>query len=285
VAEPVKLALAFLEERPASAARSLEALAPADAAALLELVPVRIAAPALARMTSWGAAQCISGLPTERAGALISQLGSRDALAILRQMSAPARDTVLGGLSDTTARHYRRALTYSRSRVGAWVDHDIATATEDHTVGEAVKMIVMRRRPQESVLYVVDAGRRYLGTVGLAALLHSPETTRLAALAHRQRALLDSASLAAAAAEPSWSTSLALPVTDPHSELLGGLSRADLEKGLYQTEAEEPAVATEMSILFHLAEAYVRVVGELVHIAPPVNGAQPASVADRSAGS
>jgi Mg/Co/Ni transporter MgtE len=285
VAEPVKLALAFLEERPASAARSLEALAPADAAALLELVPVRIAAPALARMTSWAAAQCIAGLPAERASALIAQLGSRDALAILRQMSAPARGMVLGALPDTPARHYRRALTYSRSRVGAWVDHDFATATEDHTVAEAVEMIVTRRRPEESVLYVVDAGRRYLGAVAVAALLHSPGTTRLAGLAHRQRALVDSASLAAAAAEPSWSTSLALPVTDSQGELLGGLSRADLEKALYQTQAEEPAAATEMSVLFHLAEAYVTVVGELVHIAPPLNGTQPVPVPDRSTGS
>lgn len=284
MAEPVKLALAFLEERPASAARSLEALAPADAAALLEVVPVRIAAPALARMTSSSAAQCIAGLPAERASALITQLGSRDALAILRQMSAPARGIVFGALPDTTARHYRRALTYSRSRVGAWVDHDFATATDDHTVAEAVEMIVMRRRPEESVLYVVDAGRRYLGTVAVAALLHSPGTTRLAALVHRQRALVDSSSLSAAAAEPSWSTTLALPVTDPHGELLGGLSRADLEKGLYQSEAAEP-LATEVSVVFHLAEAYLTVVGELVQIVPPTDGTHPLSIPGRSAAS
>lgn len=279
--ESVKLALAFLEERPASAARSLEALAPADAAALLELVPVRIAAPALARMTSWAAAQCISGIAAERAGALISQMGSRDALAILRQMSVPARDSVLADLPASTARHYRRALTYFRSRVGAWVDHDVPTVSEDHTVAEAVDMMVMRRRPEESVLYVVDAGRRYVGTVGLAALLHWPGTTKLAALVRRQRALVDSASLAAAAADPSWSTSLALPVTDPHGELLGNLSRADLEKGLNRASAEEP-VATEVSVLFHLAEAYLAVVGDLVHIAPPLDRTQPVSVPDRS---
>jgi magnesium transporter len=284
VAEPVKLALAFLEERPASAARSVEALAPDDAAALLEVVPVRIAGPALARMTSSSAARCIAGLPTERAGALITQLGSRDALAILRQMSPPARDAVLGALTESMARHYRRALTYSRSRVGAWVDHDLATATDDRTVAEALEMIVMRRRPEESVLYVVDTGRRYLGTVAVAALLHSPGTTRLAALAQRQRALVDSASLSAAAADPSWSTTLALPVIDSHGELLGGLSRADLEKGLYQGEAVEPP-ATEVSVAFHLAEAFLTVVGELARIAPPAGGPHPPPVAGRRAAS
>ncbi len=283
MAEPVKLALAFLEERPASAARSLEALAPADTAALLELVPVRIAAPALARMASWAAAQCISGIAADRAGALLSQLGSRDALAILRQMSGPARDLVLADLPAGTARHYRRALTYSRSRVGAWVDHDVPTVSEEHTVAEAVEMLVMRRRPEESVLYVVDAGRRYLGTVPVAALLHSPGATRLAALAQRQRALVDSASLATAAAQASWSTSLALPVTDEQGELLGGLSRADLDKGLHQAEPEEP-VSTEMSVLFHLAEAYVTVVGELVHMAPPPDRTQPLTLPYRSTG-
>lgn len=272
MAEALALALAFLEERPESAARSLESLASADAAALLELVPVRIGAPAVGRMTSWTAAQCVAALPAERAGALMAQLGSRDALAILRQMPAPARDRVLADLPTSTGRQYRRALTYPPTRVGAWVNHDVAALGEDHTVDEALKMIVARRQRDEAGVYSVDEARRYLGTATVTALLHSAGSTRLAAVAQRQRALPDSASLAAVAADVSWSTSLALPVTDRHGELLGELSRANLEKALHQTPVDQP-VATGPSVLFHLAETYLGVIGELARVAPSA-GAQ-----------
>ncbi len=268
MAEALALALACLEERPESAARSLESLSAADAAALLELVPVRIAAPAMSRMTSWAAARCIAVMPVERASAVIGQLESHDALAVLRQMPAAVRDSVLTDLPAATARHYRRALTYGRSRVGAWVNHDLATAGEDHTAGEALDMIVTRRRLDDAALYVLDGMRRYVGTVSLAALLHAPPGNRLAALARRQRTLSDSASLAAAASEVSWSTSIALPVIDQEGELLGDLSRADLEKGLSQSRAEEP-LATGPSVIFHLTETYLAVIGELARIPSP----------------
>lgn len=267
MAEAVALAEAFLEARPESAARSLESLPPPDAAALLELVPVRVAAPAAARMTSWAAAQCISALSAERAGALMAQLASRDALAILRQMPAAAQERILGDLPTSTARHYRRALTYSPTRVGAWVNHDVATLGEDQTAREALQTIVARRHPDETVVYVVDRSRRYLGTVPLATLLHAAPGATLLALAQRQRSLSDSASLGAVAGEAAWSVSLALPVTDRQGELLGDLSRANLEKALYQTRTESPA-ATGPSVLFHLAETYLGVIGELARVAP-----------------
>ena len=274
MAEALALALAFLEERPESAARSLESLSPADTAALLELVPVRIAAPAMSRMTSWAAARCIAVMPAERASAIVAQLGSHDALAILRQMPAQARENVLSDLPATTTRHYRRALTYTRSRVGAWVNHDIATAGQDHTVEEALEMIVTRRRPDDAVVYVLDRDRKYLGTVTLAGLLHAPSKSALAAHAQRQRALSDSASLAAAATEVSWSNSIALPIIDHQGELLGDLSRADLEKGLAQDRGEEP-MATAPSVIFHLTETYLAVIGELARMPSPPRRAGP----------
>lgn len=283
MAEAVALAEAFLEVRPESAARSLESLPPADAAALLELVPVRVAAPAAARMTSWAAARCISALSAERAGALMAQLASRDALAILRQMPAMAQEGILNDLPADTARHYRRALTYQPTRVGAWVNHDVATIGQDHTVREALQTIVSRGRPDEAVVYVVDQSRRYLGTVTLAALLHSAPGTTLAALAQRQRSLPDSTSLAAVAGEAAWSTSLALPVTDGQGELLGDLSRASLEKALHQSRGEAPA-ATGPGVLFHLAETYLGVIGELARVAPPPENEEGGAAADPGTG-
>jgi len=268
VAEAPRLALAFLEERPESAARSLESLEPADAAALLELVPVRIAAPAVARMGSWSAARCIAEVSPDRCSAILTQLRSAQALAILRQLPVSARDAALAGLPTAAARHYRRTLAYPQGRVGAWVDFDVAALEPGRTVGDALDLIAARRRPDETVLFIVDSGRKYLGAIPVASLLHFPRPVELATLTgQRARAVADSASLATVAAEPAWTTALALPVTNRQGELLGALSRGSLEKGLHHQRATE-VVAAEPSVVLHLLEAYLAVLAGLARMSP-----------------
>jgi magnesium transporter len=274
LAEAPRLALAFLEERPESAARSLESLEPADAAALLELVPVRIAAPAVARMASWAAARCISGVSVDRGCAVMAQLRSRNALAILRLLPPSARDAVLGGLPGAVARHYRRSLAYPRARVGAWVDFDVAALEPSRTVGDALDLIAARRRPDETTLFVVDAARKYVGAITVPALLHFPRRTEIATLADRQvRALADSASLAAVAADPAWTTTLALPVTNRQGELLGALTRVAVEKGLHDERLTEEVDAAEPSVVLHVLEAYLAVLAGLTRLSPLGGGA------------
>jgi magnesium transporter len=269
MAEALRLALAFLEERPESAARSLESLEPADAAALLDLVPVRIAAPAVARMASWSAARCIAEVSSDRSSAIMTQLRSPQALAILRQLPTSARDAVLGGLPSAVARHYRRTLAYPHGRVGAWVDFDVAALEPSRTVGDALDLIAARRRPDETVIFLVDSARKYLGAVSVATLLHFPRMVGLATLAagQRARAVADSASLTAVAAEPAWTTALALPVTNRQGELLGALTRVSLEKALHQERPTE-VLAAEPSVVLHLLEAYLAVLAGLARMSP-----------------
>jgi len=268
MAEALRLALAFLEERPESAARSLESLEPADAAALLDLVPVRIAAPALARMASWSAARCIAGVSPDRRSAIITQLRSPQALAILRQLPTPERDAVLDGLPSAVARHYRRTLAYPHGRVGAWVDFDVAALEPSRTVGDALDLIAARRRPDETIIFIVDSARKYLGAVTVATLLHFPRMVGLSTLMDQwARAVADSVSLAAVAAEPAWATALALPVTNRQGELLGALTRVSLEKGLHHERLTE-VVAAEPSVVLHLLEAYLAVLAGLARMSP-----------------
>ena len=268
MADALRLALAFLEERPESAARSLESLEPADAAALLDLVPVRIAAPAVARMASWSAARCITGVSSDRASAIISQLRTPQALAILRQLPTSARDVVLGGLPIAVARHYRRTIAYPQGRVGAWVDFDVAALEPSRTVGDALDLIAARRRPDETVIFIVDSARKYLGAITVATLLHFPRMIGLATMMdQRARAVADSASLAAVAAEPAWTTALALPVTNRQGELLGALTRVSLEKGFHHERLRE-VVPAEPSVVLHLLEAYLAALAGLARLSP-----------------
>jgi Mg/Co/Ni transporter MgtE len=152
--------------------------------------------------------------------------------------------------------------------VGAWVDFDVAALEPSRTVGDALDLIAARRRPDETVVFLVDSTRKYLGAVSVATLLHFPRMVGLATLAgQRARAVRDSASLAAAAAEPAWTTALALAVTNRQGELLGALTRASLEKALRHERPTE-VVAREPSVVLHLLEAYLAVLAGLARMSP-----------------
>jgi Mg/Co/Ni transporter MgtE len=219
-------------------------------------------------MASWSAARCIAAVSSDRTSAIITQLRSPQALAILRQLPTSARDAVLGGLPSAAARHYRRTLAYPHGRVGAWVDFDVAALEPSRTVGDALDLIAVRRRPDETVIFIVDSARKYLGAVTVATLLHFPRMIGLATMMdQRARAVADSASLAAVAAEPAWTTALALPVTNRQGELLGALTRFSLEKGLHHERLTE-VVAAEPSVVLHLLEAYLAVLAGLARMSP-----------------
>jgi Mg/Co/Ni transporter MgtE len=219
-------------------------------------------------MASWSAARCIAAVSSDRTSAIITQLRSPQALAILRQLPTSARDAVLGGLPSAAARHYRRTLAYPHARVGAWVDFDVAALEPSRTVGDALDLIAARRRTDETIIFIVDPARKYLGAVTVAALLHFPRMVELATLAHQQaRAVVDSASLAAVAAEPAWTSTLALPVINRQGEFLGALTRVSLEKGLHHERLTEVAAA-EPSVVLHLLEAYLAVLAGLTRMSP-----------------
>ena len=269
--EAAHLALSFLEERPASAARSLESLEPADAAALLGAVPVRIAAPAVARLSSWAAARCIALLPEEQAGAILADLRTRDAAAILRQFPPSGRNALLDSLPSSLARHFRRTLTWPRTRAAAWVDHDVAAIEADQTVGDAFDLLIARRRPDDSVVFLVDGSRAYVGLVAVSALLHTSRQTQLATVADRQvRPVFASASLGSALAHPGWGSYLMLAVTYPQGEFLGGLARATLERGASDARMTQPD-RLEPTILLDIVEAYAVVVAGLARSSAPLD--------------
>ena len=283
MAEAASLALAFLEERPESAARSLESLAPADAAALLDEVPVRIAAPAVARMTSWTAARCIAQISPDRGSAILAELRTRDATAILRQLPHAEREALLDTLPSSVARHHRRTLTYPRTRAGAWVDHDVAAIDSDHTAGDALDLLAARRRADDSVVFVVDSTRRYVGVATVPAILHSGRSAKLAAIADRQvRPVFASASLGTALAHAGWNSYLMLPVTNPQGEFLGGVSRATLEKGAHDARASQPD-RWEPTLLLGIVEAYFVVIAGLARSTPALDTGGPAPISPRSA--
>jgi magnesium transporter len=251
-----ELTLAYLRQRPESAARALEGLTSEDAAGIMQRAPSRIAAPVLAAMTTLYAARCVAQLPPDVAAAHCDELAWSDSAGLLRTLDESARNSLLGEMPASKARRFRRSLDYADDTIGAWMELDAASLQADRCVADAARLLTGMTGYAESHLLLTDAAQRYTGAVPLGTLLSSIPGTALETLALKDlRPLRDTASLASALTAQDWERSTILPVVNHRGELLGGLTRRTLRRALQdvsEQHRDEPP-----SVFSHLLRAYL----------------------------
>lgn len=246
-----ELTLAYLRQRPESAARALEELDDGEAAAILLRAPSRIAAPVLAAMTTLYAARCVTKMPPEVAAARCNELSWSDSAGLLRALDAPVRDALLAEMPEGKARRFRRSLDYADDAIGAWVELDAPAMTADRSVAEASRLLAGISNYAENHLLLTDSSQRYVGAVALGALLASGPETGLATMVLQDlKPLRDSASLGSAIAATDWERSTILPVVNHRGELLGGMTQRTLRQALHHStdraRDESPLLFTEL---------------------------------------
>jgi len=251
VSELPELTLAYLRQRPESAARTLEGLATEDAAGILLRAPARIAGPVLAAMTTLYAARCLAQMPADVGAALCAELSWSDAAGVLRAMEVSVRDALLAELPKTRARRFRRSLEYGETTIGAWLELDTATIAADRSVGEALRLLADIANYPESHLLLSDASQRYVGAVTLGNLLASGPDVSLENLSIPDlHPLRDTATLASALNLPQWEQTTILPVVNHRGELLGGLTRRTLTRALQSVTERDydgpPSIFTQL---------------------------------------
>ncbi len=251
-----ELTLAYLRERPESAARALEGLTSEDAAGIMLRAPSRIAGPVLAAMTTLYAARCIAQLPAQVAAAHCDELPWSDSAGLLRTLDGSAREALLAALPGGKARRLRRSLAYADDAIGAWVEPDAAAMPTDRTVADAGRLLAGMNGYAESHLLLTDAAQRYAGAVTLGRLLSSVPGAPLETLAARDLLpLRDSASIGSALGAGDWERSTILPVVNHRGELLGGLNRRTLSRALQDMAARDRGESP--SLFVHLLKAYL----------------------------
>lgn len=250
------LTLAFLQSRPDAAARVIEELDPADAAALLQTVPVRLAAPVVNHMPAWAAAHLLAQLPDDHGAGILRQMVYQDATSVLRLLEPERLKVLLDALPSRLARDFRQSLDYPLRVVGAWMERAIPTFRLDSTVADGMKYLRQRSAINLSHLFVVDANRRLAGTVEVAQILRAPSSTPLQQLLEREvRAISNRAFLASVADIDDWDHYLALPVVGRRDNVLGGLTRQALRRGLEMQEGTGLSLSPD-SLLMQLFAGY-----------------------------
>ena len=259
------LALAYLEQAPSSAAKVLQEMGIGEAAAFLDTVPARLAAPVVNNMIPAMAARCLERLAAAQSAAILRDLAHHDATTLLRLVRVDMRNTILAELPTSMAKRLHRSLQHSVNSVGAWTDPDIPLLSPEHTVDDALRYLRDTRTASHIFLESASNGR-FLGAIGVHDLLSSERTTPLMNLPiHEVAPLSNRAALATVAFHPAWDDYLVLPVVGRRHNVLGGLSRTALRRGVHVQHA-----ATQMtpsSVLGNLVSALLLTCAGLMRLA------------------
>ncbi len=263
------LTTAFLEGQPKSAARELEDLDHGDAAALIETIPARLSAPVLGFMAPWAAARCVEALSVEKAATIVAAMAYRDATSVLRLVERDHLDRLLDAVKQDLAKDFRNSLTYPNGTVGAWMDITVPDFSDVTDVGDAIRYIKKRGSRSGSHIFVTDSSGAYIGLVSISTLLRSSASTSLSEILDPAvKPLSNRATLVSVATIPSWDEHPLLPVVGRRGNVLGGLSRSMLRKGM----SEVPRVSTSFafsSLWVHLFMSFLLVASNLLRVAAP----------------
>ncbi len=263
------LIAAFLQDQPKSAARVLEDLEHGDAAALLETIPARLSAPLVGFMVPWAAARCVEMLPIEKAAGIVAAMAYQDAISVLRLVKQEYLDRLLDEVKQDLAKDFRNSLSYPNGTVGAWMDFSVPAFSDTTEVADALRYVKKRRSRAGSHIFVTDSSGEYVGVVSIGTLLRSSTHTSLSEILDPTvKPLSNRATLVSLATIPSWDEHPLLPVVGRRGNVLGGLSRSMLRKGL----TEVPRVSTSLafsSLWAHLFMSFLLVASNLLRLIAP----------------
>ncbi len=256
MAESKSLSLAFIDRRPAAAARALAAMEAEDAAAFLEGIPTRFSSRALAYMNGWSAAGILACMNPEAAAAGLRGLRYQTAAAILRLMAPQLRGPVLEALPARSRRDFRTTLSFPADTVGAHMTSGVLAQRRDHDVADARDQIRKAARADFGCVVVVDEEQRLAGLISPVALLRWPGTTPLEDILDTEvTALSARARITSVMGLQDWDRYASLPVLSRRKHVIGVLSRINLRHALSTAHAGEAPASEALPV--SLADALV----------------------------
>jgi magnesium transporter len=257
-----ELTLAFLQGRPMHAAEVLGELEHETAALFLESIPARVAAPAFSMMHPDDAASVLQRMHPVRAAALVRAVSYADALTVLRLLPESARQTLYRELPSRFAEEVSRSLLYPFDTVGAWMEPSVPAFRAQSTVSDVTRYLRRHNHALLDHVFVVGAGRQLEGAVATSELLRADAGTALSAIMSRAlRPLSNRARLLLAAEDPAWDAYAVLPVAGRKGNILGGLSRAQVRRGVRSLREDPPARELDNAVSHVLGALMLSAVG------------------------
>lgn len=178
-----KLTLAFINKRPAVAARVFASLPANDAASFIDSIPTRYAVQLVSRLNARDAAAILKLAGETTATAVVREMDFSVATAIFRQLPGQQRQALLSSLPRRQMRSLETTLAFAPDTVGAHMSTTVDVLASNDTVADALRLKTTHRDSRSTLTFVVNEKRALIGIVPLLTLLRYPETTPLSELA------------------------------------------------------------------------------------------------------
>lgn len=235
------------ELHPADVADILEQMAPNQRARVFEHLDNEQAAEAISELDDDLQADLIDDLSERRASALLAEMDPDDAADIIGDLPYDKAEKLLRLMGVAESSVIRGLLGYKEKTAGGIMTPEIATATDDMTVGEVLDKLRAEAGEQEYIyyIYVVQAGKHLVGAVSLRDLLISDPSTLVSEIAERDlfTAHVDDDQETVAEYMSKYNL-MALPVIDESGRLLGAVTVDDALDVLEEEANEDLAIAT-----------------------------------------
>jgi len=230
----------------------LDALDTEHAGAFLASVPSWAAAPVLAEMVPFRAARCLAVASEETQANIVRRLGIQQGSAVLRHLDAASRVRLLAGLPTGRSVALRLMLGYPDDTVGAWVDPEVMTVSQNAPVNDTLERVRDAESEPGAILYVLGEDRRLLGTVNIARLLRSVPAQPLAQIMDKPPHTFPAqSSLASVRAHSSWGHRPSIPVVEGGDRFVGVLHHTALRRA-FETPPEtgaNPAMDDTLAVI------------------------------------
>lgn len=226
----------FMKENSKAAARALEDLEPEKLAGFFNDTPIEWLLDVIPHMNPQWMSELFERLNQETLIQLSKVMEISHLLVAIRMMNEDLAETILNGLSVEKSASVKRLLNYLDHSVGAHMDPEVFTLSENLTVKEALLAIKKHKERVQPQLFVVNADRKLAGVMSLSDLIAgdpgkniksimitkittlSPETPIQSVLTHQE-----------------WQDLYALPVVDKTSMFLGAIRLETIRTILFQS--------------------------------------------------
>jgi Mg/Co/Ni transporter MgtE len=263
--EEHRLATAYFDTDPQSAAKLLETLDDGDVAAFVASLSDNLAAEALFHLSPGKAASCICHLPTGKAARILSVSRYNNLTGIFRLLDEGVRDQLLAELPAKLRRQITRSLNFPENTVGAWMDASIPSFRGEMKISEVLNSLKESSVEFGGYIFVTDEEDSFAGVLAIESLLKASPDGSLAELKPESvRPLGNRMPIDQAAASPLWEEHAILPVLGRNRKVLGGLSRATLSRAMASEDISAARPGQSGSLWLDLFGAYLVICGGLL---------------------
>lgn len=230
----ISLALAFLRERPKSAASTLEQHDVRDVVEFLESIPVSYGSTVLECMIPHFAARICKTISPTVATSMLATLEPNQVANILRYSDKQKRQDVLQALPAKSKRTCKLLLSFSQNSIGAWISPSPDTIPLDYDVEQVLEYLKkLPAKSDSAYLYVLDRENLLVGRIHYTDILKSPPSKKIETLLEPNCPSLHGRTQVNHAAEDAlWESADALPVVNQKGHFVGIMRHLDLRKAL-----------------------------------------------------